>query len=357
MGGTVVATTARMTGEAARLGCFWFVIGISGCGDARTAPPFPQPMRVTNATVSLGIGTDLSVPKDFDSLELEQFRGDDRSVTVLKRHWEVGTPSGDRLPLVTHLAREEPPSGSVRFRVSAWTYTRELLSYETQVDANFDGYLDVWAPLDWLCLSARDRSSTDGGKSAGCPDDMTCFGGACVPIEGWNGPRISPGTDVFGGGNGSGDGRCFDTIGCFSGGTIATLDPTDCSFPETRDNTFINVAIVAPPGSGGICTPAACLIPLDREGTGVWPVPAGGPPIERGFDFRERRVVLAPAVCERVREHAALGVAVSSYCLVKNASIPTCGPWSSVTTEPGNFDPHALDGLVAGLPTAANGGP
>ena len=104
------------------------------------------------------------------------------------------------------------------------------------------------------------------------------------------------------------------------------VDGSDCTIAQPSEGAAsLNVAVVRPADTEGICGPEACLVTLD----------AGA---DHGWEEIDRRIALPPAVCERLESGAAIGVAVTVACPSKTWGVPTCGPWSSVTTQPGSFD-------------------
>ncbi|MCC6899435.1 MAG: hypothetical protein IT377_10700, partial [Polyangiaceae bacterium] len=130
---------------------------------------------------------------------------------------------------------------------------------------------------------------------------------------------------IFGGGSGAGDGKCFDTVPCFSKGAVVEVEMSNCSIAKPAAGTGVNVALVMPAGSAGICGAATCLIPLDANAETGWREEAG-------------RLVLPPAVCERLNTGAVTSVTVTTSCETKTERTPTCGPWSSVDASSGEPD-------------------
>ena len=107
----------------------------------------------------------------------------------------------------------------------------------------------------------------------------------------------------------------------------------------------VNVALVRAPDSEGICGPEACLVPLSAE-------------VAQGWTAASGRILLPPAVCDRLEDGDISAVAVTTACETKTRNIPPCGPWSSVGTQPGDFDagaPVDLEG-GGGEPFAGAGG-
>src|SRR5690606_4714152 len=67
-------------------------------------------------------------------------------------------------------------------------------------------------------------------------------------------------------------------------------------------------------------------IALDRDQREGWQLNDSG------------RVVLPSKVCDQILDGNVIGIALSSDCVTKTAAIPSCGPWSSVTSLSGTFD-------------------
>jgi hypothetical protein len=150
---------------------------------------------------------------------------------------------------------------------------------------------------------------------------------------------------VFGGGTGTSDGQCFDTIACFTGALVigdvvrshegpgrCMADPLRVMIaapPPLADSLRqgdVNVAVVT--NGDGICGSEACYVPLDRSTPGG--ILSGWEPAGEG------RIHVPEAVCDREKHTGTsrvLGLAISAVspqCPSKHPGIPTCGAWSSV---------------------------
>jgi hypothetical protein len=282
----------------------------------------------------LAISTDMQVPKDFDSIHVEvrtygsvQFSND----------YKVGR-GFLMLPATLGVVVGKNPSQPVTIRVSSSQAgtVRTLREIVTTVPG--DRVATLYVPIQWLCL---DQVTTNGAGevSSSCASGETCVSGSCVTtqVDSTTLPDYQPGT-VFGGGDGTGMGDCFDTVACFAGGQDVTVDLSTCTVANVvtkSSGTGVSVAIVLPAGSGGICGPQACLVPLDADST-------------TGWTLNGDKIQLPKSVCDRLIAGTAKAIAVTTGCASKTASIPTCGDWSSVSTEPGTFD--------AGTPQDAGSG-
>jgi hypothetical protein len=204
--------------------------------------------------------------------------------------------------------------------------------------------------LEWQCIGTAGSDSTQTGYVSGlCPEGTTCIGGACVD---WNVDSSTlPNYDeaqVFGGGSAAGDGKCFDTSGCFSSGMITQVDTTTCTIPLPKSGGTPNVALVSGDGHG-ICSDGTCLVVLDQNDGD-------------GFSIVGDQIQLPKTVCATPNDcpncnarPRPTGVAVTTACQTKTPSLPTCGPWSAIQA-PGTLDasaPSGVSGLDAGAPKDA----
>ena len=106
--------------------------------------------------------------------------------------------------------------------------------------------------------------SPSGVTRSSCPENETCTSGACVSdaVAEETLPDYLP-EEIFGGGNATGGGACFDTIPCFEGATQPDLDLDTCVLAEVVSDD-LNVGIRLPIGTDGHCTNRDCWIPIDR---------------------------------------------------------------------------------------------
>jgi hypothetical protein len=99
---------------------------------------------------------------------------------------------------------------------------------------------------------------------------------------------------------------------------------------EPSGGSGVNVALVLPPGGAGICDDHTCLVPLDQASDG-W------------SDLGNGRLQLPTAVCS-LKTGTIEGVAVTTSCATKTPPTPTCGPWSSASSNLGTVDAAAPNG-------------
>ena len=277
----------------------------------------------------LAVSTDLEVPKDIDELSIEVLT---YGAVQFSNAYDLGPP-GLRLPATLGIVAGEDPAAPVTIRVVARRLgvARFLREIVTTVPADRVALLPV--SMEWLCIDQVEETP-DGEVTSTCPSGETCVAGRCTdPALDSNAlSDYSPG-DVFGGGNEDGGGECLDTVACFGTGRTVEVDPDDCTMATPDDAPLhrVNVGLVRPVGTDGICGPEACLVPLSANAEGGWREVEG-------------RIQLAPAVCDRLSEGEVTAVAVTTACPSKTASVPTCGPWSTVSSTPGSFDAPAPEG-------------
>ncbi len=275
----------------------------------------------------VALQTDMSIPKDVDSIQIQvSVYGN----TLFENRYDVG-PSALLIPATLALvAGEESPP--VRIQVSARQKGKLRTLREAITTIPRDRIATLRMPIQWLC-DGHARDTDSGNPESTCPEGQTCVAGRC---ESANVDSASLKTydsrDIFGGGSGKGDGTCFDTVSCFSDGVgvdVRLHADGRCGFEKPLGAENINVALVLKKGSDGICGPEACLIPLDAAADSGW--------------YEQDGLIMVPrAVCDRLEQDPektpVVAVALTTSCETKTESIPTCGPWSSVTTNPGQFD-------------------
>jgi hypothetical protein len=276
----------------------------------------------------LAFQTDMKVPEDVDRIAL---RITVDGVTKFAREYEVG-PSGVKLPSTLVLVDETNAAIAVKVRLLALVAgkPRVLREVISTIPPRRSALLRMG--FDYLCLG--DASLTKASQSASasadiaaenavsaCDTSKTCVAGTCedARVDSALLPDYAP-EDVFGGGDENGGGVCFDVARCFAGAQPVPVEPMGCTIAAPADTSKTSVALRLPPGSEGICDGAACWVALDAESPSGW---------KKAGD----RIQLPRAVCQRQ-----LAVAVSEACVQKTAKIPTCGPWSSVTTPSPSLD-------------------
>ena len=176
-------------------------------------------------------------------------------------------------------------------------------------------------PLQWLCqgmvesIPNDDPFSQNPRARSSCGPGQTCRAGSCEAseVELASLAEYAP-SQVFGGADTPEQGRCFDTLRCLSDAEVAVPD-RDCNIAAPAADG-VNVALQV--DDEGICDAARCLVPLDGS--------------EReGWTLRDDRIVLPPAVCEKLAAGSVISVLRSDACPTKTPRIPVCGSWSSVT--------------------------
>lgn len=288
----------------------------------------------------LAIDTDMAAGADFDRFEIEiRQQGVDPVTRVFR---EFGQPGQEaHFPATFALVANDAPETSLQLRIFTGKsgsggnpdvgQPQNLFEAVTTIPSDRTAVLRVH--LDWLCRASA-KLETDLYVEGNCPEGTTCVAGTC---RDWavNTAALPTFTeqDVFGGGTSRGDGQCFDTLACFDGGHTVALD-ADCTFPFNGDSLHLNVALAPPSGRGGICAGATCLVPLDAD-------------TEGGFHASGGRVRIPPKVCELLNASpkGLRGVVVSESCGAKTPSVPTCGPWSAITTQRGTTTTPSIAGL------------
>jgi hypothetical protein len=298
----------------------------------------------------VSIQTDLAAPKDVAAVGLF-ITSDGRPIFSDTR--DVA-PNGEvRFPAtIAVVGDEKRPRAQVKIRVVAFKGNgdvRILRDILTTIPKGRTGLLR--APLLWINegsgkgsrnqivsgLATRDATGAADGfarLTSACPDGQTFLEGACgdATVDGDSLPDYQE-RDVFGGGNASGEGgRCFDVRACFGPAASVQVDRASCSAPldgVDSNDPNLSFAVQLPTSAAtGECRAGDCLVPLDK-GTG-WKL--GGP----GVSFPK-------AICARLESGAALGIVRTTACPSKDATTPSCGPASLVSTSSA---PPGLDGGV-----------
>ena len=289
----------------------------------------------------LAMQTDLELPKDVDTVRIEVTA---YGKSLFAQNYAVG-PGGVKIPATLGIVGDPSSPGSpIEVRViasQAGTY-RVLRDVTTTVPPDRTAILRM--PLAWLCWNQVTADSTNTAQST-CPADQTCIAGECVAnaLDSTELADFDP-TQVFGGSSDASGGACLDTIACFANGVIADVDTSDCSIPTpTSTGAGLNVAMIRQPGVPGICSSEACYVPLDEDP-------------QEGWTNTGTKIMLPPAVCNRLTAPATpklsiLGVVVTTSCATKTASVPTCGPWSSVGGGTATFEAGTHQGFDAGPST------
>jgi hypothetical protein len=269
----------------------------------------------------LVLQTDMSLPKDVDSLKIEVLvRGDTRFSQSFEK---LGNEESLKIPasLGVTIGDKTDPTTPITLRISAFQQGKARVLRETVTTVPADRLAAVRLPIQWLCWN-QVKDDGMGHVDTSCPSGQTCVAGSCKEKT-VDSSKLSDykDSDVFGGGTGKGDGVCFDTATCFGAAADAPVDMATCSITASGD---VNVAIRV--DSAGICGPSGCFVTVDAKSDFGWqPGPNG-------------TLVLPKAVCDRITTGLAAGVSVapvSSACPLKTEGVPACGPWSSSGKSPG----------------------
>jgi hypothetical protein len=312
------------------LGAMFCAVGLVHCS-ANKEPPKGELM--------LSVQTDMAIPKDVDRVRLEVSKYGN---LIFGNDYQVGS-GGLQVPATIALMAGDDPSAPVRIRMVVRQGGKARLQREavTTVPPNRIALLRL--PIGWLCYD-RAIETTPGQVESTCPTGQTCVAGTCASTT------VDVGTlpdyraeDVYGGGSEKGEGTCLDTLPCFAAGASVPVDTATCTIDKpVVSGSGTNVAIVLRAGGAGICGREACLVPLDAGSNGGWTEQTG-------------RITLPGAVCDAIAAGKAAGVALTTACETKTAAIPTCGPWSSIVSNPGSFSAGAPAGFDAGLIVDAGG--
>jgi hypothetical protein len=334
-----------------RVPCAVLLLGLSlilamSCSDD------PKP----KGQLMLVLKTDMEVPKDVTAVRLVVISGVPRHDIM----YELG-PGEERvkLPGTIAIVAGDGPSLPVRIRVIAYRgpagARKPFVLREAVTTVPTDRVAMLPLPLSWLCWGKLEEVppvdlELDFDAVTDCDvEGQTCKAGRCVSasIESSTLPDYVPEL-VFGGAAGPGAGGvCHDTLACFDGGFQVAVNIGNCTIPApiAGAEESYNVGLVLPPGDRGVCNSSGCLVPLDRAP-------------EEGFELGTNEVTLPGAVCDRILDGSVRGVVVTLACPTKTPAIPTCGPWSAVSSQPGTLDGGAMFPLPDPCyPTLGSDGP
>ena len=277
----------------------------------------------------------LDLPGDIDSVQVSV---SSQGVSKLDQTYALG-PSGVEVPATLGLTAPSDPSADATVRVQASKSGRVRVVRQVVTSVPQDRVALLHLPIEWLCDG---MTACPAVCAAGACVPGTCVGGQCesAAVDATSLEDYTPGA-VFGGGNGGLDanGVCLDTVPCFSGGRRVDVDRTGCTIAKPSEPGHgVNVALVLPPSGDGICSLSTgpsgqtppCLVPLDYG-------------VEGGFRDVGGRIALPKSVCQKLADSnppqpgKILGVALTTTCSTKTPGVPTCGPWSSVQSNPGTF--------------------
>ncbi|MEY4545004.1 MAG: hypothetical protein RL685_1199 [Pseudomonadota bacterium] len=290
-----------------------------GCGEAKNL-----------GSVMLAISTDMYVDKDLDRVDIIVQPEVGLAQTIPVNLFPA--VQGLYLPGTFSILEGSQPGEFVRVRIVARKGNepaRVVREAALKIPRERTALLGM--PIQWLC-DGHVRQDGEQVRSD-CGEGETCVSGSCEPDE--VNEALLPtyqSEDVFGGGNATGGGSCFDTLPCFEESSAPALDPVSCILSTPADGT-LNVAAVLPPGGDGHCTTDNCWIPLDASPLTGWSSTESGDAVQ-----------LPLALCALVSAGSAT-VRVSRSCPSKTPSTPTCGPWTLVGTETGDEPPPVQSGV------------
>jgi hypothetical protein len=320
----------------------------------------------------LAVQTDMSLPKDVDSVRIDVVSFGN---VVFKNTYPVGA-GGLRIPATLGILPGSNARALITIRVIASQRGKPRMLREVVTTVPETRLATLRLPIQWISDGSANQPDSTNPEDirSTCPDGQTDIAGACVAwdVDSSTLPDYKA-EDVFGGGKEDGSGgSCFDTATCLMGAATVQVDPTGCtaSLPAGIgvDASRVNVGLVLPPGGDGICDDAdtQCFIPLDANSSAGW-IPVAGssstgtdvPPgeVDAAVGTKLHRqagagngdalsgpitaIALPKKVCDKIRAGSVHGVVVSASCASKLPSVPTCGPWSSVTGSGGGGNGEA----------------
>jgi len=295
-----------------------------------------------NGALVVAVETDVPLPKDVDTIEIQVEA--DGSVQF-DNPYAVG--SGHLLvPATLTLLPGSTVGEPVTIRLLAYQGNTVRMLRQTITTVPTTRVATLLMPIQWLDFGMTTGGSVmnASGVESTCPSGQTPDEGACVndTVDATTLPEYSAAA-VFGGGDGTGDGVCYDLLGCFSASTVATLDKSDCSIANPA-NDVVNVAFVLQPSLGdGECGAQGCLVPLP-SGTG-W--------VKDGARIKLPRAVCTNPKVVGARVSTATTASSTKSCATMTSTTALCGSWSSVSVGTGDGE---LDGGTpdATLPTDAS---
>jgi formylglycine-generating enzyme required for sulfatase activity len=283
---------------------------IAGCGD--------DGKITTKGELILALQTDMELPKDVDKVRI---RVASYGSTVFSNDYQVG-PTELKIPATLALfANPDRPSAPVTIQVIGFRQAKPRVMRETVTTIPGERIATLRVPIEWLC---DESARTDNGEVVStCPSEETCIAGTCLAsmVDSDELPDFKP-TDIFGGGDGSGNGVCFDTAQCFADPINLSVDMATCRATLPSDETNVNIALKPAAAGEGICSGGVCVIPLDGGEGGQWSRAGSG-------GDQGATVQLPKGVCDRLQAGKIETVIASKQCATKTWRVPTCGPWSS----------------------------
>jgi len=289
--------------------------------------------------ILLAVQTDLSLPKDIDTIRIEVFN---EGVPKFHKDFDrIGESDGQiHLPGTIGLLASDKASDAITIIVSARSGgidgdVRIVREVVTTIPADHVATMQI--PLEFLCEGFGKLEA--GNPASACPVmGQTCVAGTCVDSK-----VDSSKLPVYAAEQVFGDGSCFDAAACWGDATPATLDLATCSIPGATD---INVGLQTE--GDGICGPVGCFVTLDAASDEGWKIGTDG------------NIALPTAVCAQVNAGKIVNVVTAPAtpaCKQKKVALPTCGPWSSAMKNTAPYTgPLALSGGQARPVSLAIGG-
>lgn len=305
---------ARHSGKLSRL--LALALGLfasAGCDDSKPG-----------GELVIAVSTDMAMPQQIDNVAVQVLM---RGSIVFDQNYAVGSGAQNTMIPATLTLASGSTRDPVTIRVSGQKRGRWRTYREATTTVPVDRSALLRMPVQWLCddsakaVPFRDSSGvTRIQMISACDDGNTCVAGQCLPtlLQEPNLPEYAP-QQVFGGASQPERGQCFDTIPCMAAGSIVEPD-AECTVPVPDGGNAVNVALRVT--NDGICdstTGTTCFVPLDEDPEEGW---------RRLPDAN--RLQLPLAVCDKLQSRLVNAVYVSTECPTKNASVPPCGPWSSV---------------------------
>jgi hypothetical protein len=296
---------------------------VAACGSAKTVPA---------GAVIIAIDSDVSLPKDIDTVRLEVLQGGPGGTLIWGNNYSV--PMDQHLP-ATLAVQAGSDNNTIDVRVIGVHGSEVKVLREAVTTVPTDRQVTLRMPVAWLCYGSA-MQTAGGAVQSTCPSGQTCVAGECkTNLVQSQTLAVYKAADIFGGAPAPGNmGTCFDTVACFGQGFVPQVDMTHCTVPLPKGSQ-INFGLVTSAGQGvGICGTDSCYIPLDNSPEG-WSIVQGTTTVQ-----------LPPVVCDRLTKGNVLSVVATTTCETKDPSIPTCGAWSSVQSMPGTTDASAPEGAI-----------
>jgi hypothetical protein len=195
----------------------------------------------------IAVQTDMALPKDVDAIRVEVLS---YGSVQFANTYQVGA-GALLIPATLALIAGEDPARPVTVRVVGLQNQKARMMREAVTTIPQDRIATLRMPIHWLCDESV-KEPAAGQYETACAEGQTCDGGRCVAsvVDAATLATFDVG-DVFGGGDGSGDGACFDTAGCMSRGAFAAVDAATCSLAPPATTKGANVAVATGKGHDG----------------------------------------------------------------------------------------------------------